>query len=189
MITWSMGLPVHILESSIDHQRYNYDPNLKRPQLSYIKRKGINIDQLKRMMAARNSAYINNIKWVGLDGLPEAQYALEIGRSSIFVNLSLAEGYPTSCLEAMAAGTVVVSYDSLCSRTILCGQKAEQNCVLVPNGDYPALAYALEPVLKDCLYGKMEKWRSIIARGLKTAAGVTMEREKRSLISFWRKVC
>lgn len=189
LITWSMGLPVHLLESSIDHQRYHYDPGLKQPQLSFIKRKGINIDQLKRMMGARNNAYINNIKWVGLDGLPEDQYALEIGRSSIFLNLSLAEGYPTSCLEAMAAGAVVVSYDSLCSRDILYGQGPAQNCILAPNGDYPALAYALEPVLTDCIEGKMEKWRPIIAGGLKTVAGVTVEREKRSLISFWRKVC
>ena len=189
MITWSMGLPCHVLDSSIDHQRYYYDPDLKRPQLSYIKRKGINIDELKRMLGARNNAYINKIKWVGLDGLSEDEYAREIGRSSIFVNISLAEGYPTSCLEAMAAGTVVVAYDSLCGGNILCGKEPEQNCVLAPNGDYLALAYALEPVLKDCIYGRMEKWRSIIVGGLKTAASVTVEREKRSLISFWRKVC
>ena len=189
MITWSMGLPVHILESSIDHQRYFYDPSLKRPQVSFIKRKGINIDQLKRMIGARNNAYINEIRWVGLDGLSEAEYAREIGRSSIFINVSLAEGYPTSCLEAMAAGTVVVGYDSLCGRNILYGQGPEQNCVLAPNGDYLALAYALEPVLKDCISNKMEKWRSIIAGGLRAAASVTVERERRSLISFWRKGC
>lgn len=189
MIAWSMGLPCHILDSSIDHQRYRYNPAKKRPQLSYIKRKGINIDQLKRMMAARSSTYINKIKWVGLDGLPEDEYAREIGRSSIFVNLSPAEGYPTSCLEAMAAGTVVVGYDSLCSGNILFGEGPEQNCVLAPNGDYRALAYALEPVLKDCVDGEMEKWRSIIAGGRRTAASATVEREKRSLISFWRKVC
>jgi hypothetical protein len=189
MITWSMGLPVHILESSIDHRRYHYDPGLKRPQLSFIKRKGINIEQLKRMMGARNNAYINEIKWVGLDGLSEAEYAREIVRSSIFINVSPAEGYPTSCLEAMAAGTVVVGYDFLCGTDILYGQGPEQNCVLAPNGDYLALAYALEPVLKDCISGKMEKWGTIIAGGLKTAASVTVESEKRSLISFWRKVC
>lgn len=189
LITWSMGLPVHILESSIDHRRYRYDPDSKQPQLSFIKRKGINIDQLKRMMGARNSAYVNNIRWVGLDGLSESEYAHEICRSSIFLNLSLAEGYPTSCLEAMAAGAIVVSYDSLCGRNILYGRGAEQNCVLAPNGDYLALAYAMEPVLRDCLDGRMDRWRSIIAGGRRTAAGVTVEGEKRSLISFWRKAC
>jgi hypothetical protein len=89
----------------------------------------------------------------------------------------------------MAAGAVVVSYDSLCGRNLLRGQGPEQNCVLAPNGDYPALAYALEPVLKDCIRGKMENWEAIISSGRKTASGVTVESEKRSLISFWRKVC
>lgn len=189
MIAWSMGLPVHLISSGIDHQRYHYNPDIKRPQLAFIKRKGINIDQLKRMIGARNIDYIHKIEWIGLDGLSEDDYAAQICKSAVFVNASLAEGYPTSCLEAMAAGTLVAGYNSVGGRDILCGQGSGQNCILAPNGNYTALAYALEPVLNDLIQGKMENWDALITSGLKITAGIRPENESASLIAFWRKVC
>lgn len=187
MISWSMGLPVNVIRSGINHSLYRYSPECKRPQISFIKRKGIFVDQLKRMLAAHNVDFIKKIRWVGLEGLTEAQYADEICRSAVFLNASLAEGYPTSCLEAMAAGTVVASYDSLGSRDILLGQGPQQNCLLAPNGDYLSMAYSLAPVLKDLINGKMNRWASIMNNGIKTASGVTPEKEEHSLVSFWRE--
>ncbi len=188
LITWSMELPVHLIDSGIDHQRYPYHPDIKRPQITFIKRKSINIDQLKRLLGARNNNYIQNIKWVGLEGLSEAEYAEEICKSSIFLNASLAEGYPTSCLEAMAAGTLVVGYDSLGGRDMLCGQGPDQNCILVPNGDYTAMAFALEPLLKDLILGNQGRWQKILSNGFKAVAGITPESEKASVIAFWRGI-
>lgn len=187
MITWSMGIPAHLIHSSIDHQLYRYHLPIKEPQLSFIKRKGINIEQLKRMLQARNQAYTHHIQWIGLEGLTEAEYAAEICKSSIFLNTSLAEGYPTSCLEAMAAGTLVVSHDSFGGREMLTPEGPHQNCLVVPNGDYISLAYALEPVLKDLMAERMDRWGTIITNGLKTAADITAENERASVIAFWQK--
>ena len=189
MVSWAMGLPVHLLSSSIDHDRYRYDPAVKQPQVSFIQRKAVNIDRLKRLLGARNTDFINKIKWIGLDGISEENYANEICTSSIFLNTSMAEGLPTSTLEAMAAGTIVAGYDSVGGRTMLAGNGASQNCILAPNGDYVSLAYALEPVLTDLVQGQMKNWAPIIANARHTASQLTLENERESLISFWKKVC
>jgi hypothetical protein len=185
MVSWSMDLPVHILDSSIDRQRYFHDPNLKQPQLSFILRKAVNIDRLKRMLRAKNPDYINNIRWVGLDGLSEDLYAAQIRQSSLFVTTSMTEGFPTSCLEAMAAGTIVAGYAAGGGNDILRGAGPSQNCIIAPNGDYVTLAYGLEPVLKDLTQGKMSNWVPIVENGKKTTSTMTIEREQTSLISFW----
>jgi hypothetical protein len=188
MVSWSMDLPVHILDSSIDHQRYFHDPNLKQPQLSFILRKAVNIDRLKRMLSAKNPDYINKIKWVGLDGLSEDNYAAQIRQSSLFVTTSMAEGFPTSCLEAMAAGNIVSGYAAGGANDILVGAGPSQNCIQAPNGDYVSLAYGLEPVLRDLLLGKMGNWTPIVENAKKTASAMTMQHEQASLISFWNQI-
>lgn len=187
MVSWSMDLPVHLLNSSIDHRRYFHDPKIKRLELSFISRKAFNIDRLQRMLSARNSDYINKIKWVGLDGLSEDDYAAQIRRSSLFVTTSMAEGFPTSCLEAMAAGTIVAGYAAGGGNGILNGAGPSQNCILAPNGDYVSLAYGLEPVLKDLTRGKISNWNPIVENGKKTTSTMTMECEQASLVSFWNQ--
>jgi hypothetical protein len=189
LVSWSMGLPVHLLQSSIDHQRYYYEPDAKRPQIAFIKRKAHNVEMLKRLLGSRNQEYIKKIKWLGMEDLSEDIYAAEIRKSSIFLNLSAAEGYPTSCLEAMAAGTLVMGYDSVGGREILCGQGADQNCILAPNGDYVSLAYVLEPVLRDLLQGKSQRTAAILSNARKAVSDITMKNERQSLISFWDSIC
>jgi hypothetical protein len=189
LVSWTMGLPVHLLQSSIDHQRYYHEPDAKRPQIAFIKRKAHNVEMLKRLIGSRNQEYIKKIKWLGMEGLTEDIYAAEIRKSSIFLNLSAAEGYPTSCLEAMAAGTLVVGYDSVGGREILCGRGADQNCILAPNGDYVSLAYALEPVLRDLLRGKWQRTADILSNARKAVSDISMKNERQSLISFWDSIC
>jgi glycosyltransferase involved in cell wall biosynthesis len=184
-----MGLPVHLLQSSIDHQRYYYDPNAKRPQIAFIKRKAHNVEMLRRLLGSKKQEYINKIKWLGMEGLTEDLYAAEIRKSSVFLNLSAAEGYPTSCLEAMAAGTLVAGYDSVGGKEILCGHGADQNCILAPNGDYVSLAYALEPILRDLLQGKSQRTAAILSNARKAVSDITVENERQSLISFWDSIC
>jgi protein O-GlcNAc transferase len=188
LISWTMELPVHLLQSSIDHQRYYYEPDAKRPQIAFIKRKAHNVEMLKRLLGSRNQEYIKKIKWLGLEGITEDIYAAEVRKSSIFLNLSAAEGYPTSCLEAMAAGTLVAGYDSVGGREILCGRGVNQNCILAPNGDYVSLAYALEPVLRDLLRGKSQRTAAIISNARKAVSDITMTNERQSLISFWDSI-
>jgi len=185
MVEWSMRLPVHRLASSINHRLYYCNGQGKNAQIAYIHRKAVQIDMIKRLLMSKNPDFIKKIKWAGLDGLTEEDYAAQIRKSSVFLNLSPAEGYPTSCLEAMAAGTLVAGYDSVGGQDLFCGQGSNQNCILAPNGNYLELAYALEPVLNDVLTGNSISRHAIISNARETVAGITPEKEQQSLISFW----
>jgi hypothetical protein len=189
MVSWSMGLTTHLLASSIDHRLYYFDKSNKRPHVVYIARKGAHADHLKRLLGARNPTFTRDFKWIGLDGLTESAYADHIRRAAVFLNLSSAEGYPTSCLEAMASGTLVAGYRSMGADTLLCGQGPGQNCLLTPIGDYPALAFALEPFLTALCSGEMSMWNRVLSNGLETVSGLTAQTEAQVLISFWRNIC
>jgi Glycosyl transferases group 1 len=187
MITWSMGLPVHYLTSGIDHRRYRYDPAEKLAQIAYIKRKAPHIEKLKGLLAAHNPDYCRHLQWVALDGLSEDQYAAHIRRASIFLTTSLAEGFPTSCLEAMAAGAIVAGYDGVGGRDLLQGDGTDQNCILAPNGDYLSLAYRLAPLLDDVLRSTMGRWHAIIKQALRTASTFTFSQEAADVVRFWNQ--
>ena len=186
MIHWSMGLPVHQLASSIDLQLYHYTPETKRKQITFIKHKAEHVQMLQSLLASRNPDYIRKIKWVGLDGLSEQAYAAHIRRSAIFLSTSLAEGFPTSCLEAMAAGTIVSGYDAVGGKEILCPDGNDQNCILSSNGDYVSLAYRMDPLLDDLIENRMDPWHPMITRARQTALQFTPHSEAESLIAFWK---
>ncbi len=188
VVSWSMALPIHMLGTRVDQQLYFYDPASKLRQVAFILRKAVNIDRLKRLLRSRNPDYINKIKWVGLEGLSRDDYAARVRQSSIFVSTSMAEGFPTSCLEAMAAGAVVAGYAAGGGSHILNGSGPSQNCILAPNGDYVSLAYGLDPVLSDLIQDQMRNWDNIIANAQKTSSEFTTERERMSLLSFWHNI-
>lgn len=189
MVSWSMGLPTHVLESSINHQLYYFDKTGKQPHVVYIARKGAHAEYLKRLLGARNPYFVKNFKWIGLNGLNEERYAEQVRQAAVFLNLSMAEGYPTSCLEAMASGTLVASYISMGDKALLRGEGPGKNCLLAPIGDYASLAFALEPFLTALRHGHMKQWNKLLSNGLKTISGLTAETESQSLISFWRNIC
>lgn len=189
MIMWSMGLPTHLLGTEIDHQQYYFDAGSKRPEVVYIQRKAPHIEILKRLLGARNPDFIHNISWIGLNGLPEEQYAAQIRQATIFLNLSMAEGFPTSCMEAMASGTLVAGYDSVGGKELLCGQGVDQNSVIVPIGDYVSLAYALEKPLNALLEGNMYKYMPILTKANYKASEFNPKTEVDSLLRFWSEIC
>jgi len=188
MISWSMGLPTHVLGSSIDHRLYYPDEAARQPHIVFIARKAIHADILKRLLAARNPDFVQRIKWVGLRELTEPAYAAQVRQASIFLNLSAAEGFPTSCLEAMASGTLVAGYRSACDRELLRHQGPDQNCILTPIGDYVSLAFALEPVLQSIISGNLNHHRQMLSNALNTAREFTLEYETRTLVAFWKDI-
>lgn len=185
MVSWSMRLPIHLLDSSIDGERYRFVPEQKMRQVAYIQRKAACIGPLLRLLAARNADYTQEIQWRPLSDLPEPEYAREICDASIFLNLSSAEGFPTSCMEAMAAGTLVVGFDGVGGRDLL---KNNENCRLAPNGDYVSLAYVISPLLDNLLNGGTSSWQPLRENGFKTVAPLTAQREARSVADFWQSV-
>ncbi len=188
MISWAMKLPTHVLASSIDHNLYFVEPAAKRPHVVYIARKGAHAEYLKRLLGSYKPFFSNDIKWIGLDKLTTTEYAAEIRKAAVFLNLSMAEGFPTSCLEAMAAGTLVAGYASMGQGSPLKGEGPDQNCLLSPIGDYISLARSLEPLLSEMAAGDMGRWNRILSNGIKTVSDLTMASEERSLIRFWRSV-
>ncbi len=188
MIHWSMGLPVHLLPSGIDHNLFYYDPSIKQMQISYIHRKAEQTARTQALLASRNPDYLYEFKWVGLDGLSQEAYAEQIRRSSIFLSTSLAEGFPTACLEAMASGALVAGYDAVGGKEILSPPGEKPTAILAPNGDYVSLAHKLAPVLDDLLAGEGHRWHPVLDRARRTALKYTMDGEASALIDFWASV-
>lgn len=188
MISWAMDLPTHVLSSGIDPDLYYVEPEAKRAHIVYIARKGAHADYLKRMLGSHNLIFRNKFKWIGLHKLSETEYSEEVRKAAVFLNLSMAEGYPTSCLEAMASGALVAGYASMGRGSPLIGEGPGRNCLLAPIGDYISLARALAPLLAEMAAGEMGRWNSILANGINTVSGLTLEAEERALIRFWRNI-
>ncbi len=186
MVNWSMGLPVHLLDSSIDHERYFIDPGSKKKQIAFIQRKGDHDLKLQSLLASRKQDYIHQIKWIGLEGLHQEEYAAQIRASAIFLSTSMAEGFPTSCLEAMAAGALVCGYDGIGSKDILRTEGQRPNGLIAGNGDYVTLAYRMAPLLDDLIQDRMDRWAPIISNARRTASKYTAENEAASVIAFWK---
>lgn len=188
LVSWAMGLPVHILNSGINTQLYSFNPEIKRPRICYIKRKAACISEIRKMLRARNSDLIERLEWIAMEGLPERDYADLMQSSTLFLNLSPAEGWITSCLEAMGSGTFVAGYNSVGGKDLLIGNGNGQNAILAPNQDYMTLCLRIEPFLKDLLASNLQQWEHIRQNGLELAARMTMEAEENSIIAFWNNI-
>ena len=185
MITWSMGLPTHLIDFAINPNLYHYRAEHKKNKIAYIQNKAKDIDPFRRLLSARNPDYVCKFEWVALKDLNEADYAARIRESSIFLNLSTAEGLLNSCFEAMAAGCIVAGFNSVGGQDMLVGEGPLRNSILAPNGDYVSLAYAMEPLLKDLLNNNRQPWEQIIQNGINGVAHHTPAAEEKSVIEFW----
>lgn len=72
---------------------------------------------------------------------PTSDIGSEYARSSMLVMSSNYEGFPMVMIEAMAGGLPVVAFDFLCGPKDII--RHEQNGLIVPNGNIPALANAM----------------------------------------------
>ncbi|MCP4748729.1 MAG: glycosyltransferase [Desulfobacteraceae bacterium] len=184
LVSWSMNLDHHLISTSIDPNLY-YSPEKKERSIVYIQRKAACIKPLRRLLGAHNKAYLQQLQWQPLFNLPQAVYAENIRNASVFLNLSPAEGFPSSCVEAMQCETLVAGFDAVGGQQIL---QNGNNSLLAPNADYPALAYALSPVLSDLLTGSFDTWQPLLENAKNLTASYTLEAEAESLIRFWQSV-
>ena len=185
MITWSMGLPTHLIDFAINPNLYHYRVKNKKRKIAFIQNKAKDIDAFRRLLSARNPDYVRKFEWIALKDLNEADYAAQIRESSIFLNLSTAEGLLNSCFEAMAAGCIIAGFNSVGGQDMLVGEGPLQNSILAQNGDYVSLAYGIEPLLKDLLNNNRQPWEQIIQNGINGAAHHTPAAEEKSVIGFW----
>jgi len=187
LIQWSMNIPVHLIVAGLNDSLYFQERHAKKKWISYIQRKGDLVPFLKRILYARNPKYLDQIQWIPLENYSEKDYAAIIRQSSVFLNLSTAEGLVSSCLKAMRCGTIVAGFDSIGGVDTLIGAGPDQNSILVQTGDYISLAYAIEPLLIDLITGNMDQWDKLMKNGFKATLGYTYEAEEKSLIEFWKR--
>ena len=187
-IRWVMNIPTVDTVIGVNPLLYKYEPEKKVAQVSFLHRKATCFKELRRVLYSRNPAFIEKIKWRGMHGLNEADYAREVCQSRVFLNLSQAEGFPHSMMEAMRAGTLVAGYNSVGGQRELIGSGPEQNCVLAENLDYVTLAQKLEPLLLDVLRGDMTQWNQIIHNGIEYSKKFTPEEQERTVVSAWKEI-
>lgn len=185
---WAMRLPAHAFEWGIRADLFSHHPEEKVRQVAYIKRKQGRMDVFKRVLHSRCPRYITDIRWLAMDGLSEEEYARELRRSTVFLNLSTAEGLYAPFFEAMRSGTIVAGYNGVGARQALIASGPDKNCIMAENEDYISLAYQLEPLLDDILTGDLKRWKPLIDNGLKTSAAYTLEREEASVVAIWREI-
>jgi glycosyltransferase involved in cell wall biosynthesis len=188
MISWAMGLPVHLIDFGIDPELYRYDADEKRNRIVYIARKAANVECLLRILRSRNPDFLKRIEWKAMAGLATETYAAEVRSARVFLNLSPAEGLLNSCFEAMQAGTIVAGYDSIGGAGMLIGEGERRNAILAQTGDYVTLAMRLEPVLLDMIQGNMRKWNPLIRNGRKLMELHTPEAEEQAILDFWTSI-
>ena len=183
-IEWTMGLDVTLIENYVDTTRYAYQPEKKANNIAYISRKDLS-GEILRSVFERRQGSLCHYNWVRLGNLNEEHYASQLAHSRIFLATSQEEGMPTSVLEAMASGCIVIGYSGLGGSDFMRGDGPDQNCMLVENGDYLALGRCLEKVV-DTLATESHLCDPLIDNALETAnAFRSQEREVESLRRFF----
>jgi hypothetical protein len=183
-IEWTMGMDVTLIENYVDTTKYAYQPAKKTNNIAYVSRKDLS-GEILRSIFERKQGPLRHYHWVRLGNLNEEHYASQLVHSRIFLATSQEEGMPTSVLEAMASGCIVIGYSGLGGNDFMRGDGPKQNCMLVENGDYLALGKCLERVV-GTLGTENHPCDPIIANALQTAnAFRSREREIESLRRFF----
>lgn len=187
-LEWSMGIEVTLVANYVDAKRYRYDPATKRPKISYMVRKDPAGDILQAIFRRKHDSAGSKLEWVRLDRMEEDEFAGHLRESRIFIATSTQEGMPTSLLEAMASGCLVIGFSGIGGNDYLIGSGGEQNCILIENGDLPGLGKALDRTL-----GELERdgscFERIVRNGIQTAHRFQdFEVEGKSLAAFFQSL-
>jgi glycosyltransferase involved in cell wall biosynthesis len=187
-VQWAMRLPTHAFTAAVNSRLYYPTPDQKLPLIVYIKRKQAEIPQLMGLLWSRDPRYLEAIRWLALDGMSEVDYATHVRRACLFLNLSHAEGWPCSLLEAMRAGTLVAGWNSVGGKRELIPSGPHQNGLFVDNLDYPELARTLEPLLQDILRGDLSAWNTLHANAYACSQFYNENAETQSVLGLWHMI-
>ena len=186
-LEWSMDIQVALIQEYIDAARYVHEPAQKKLKIVYTTRKDTSGEWLQGVLLRKNSAFAN-YTWLPLRGMNEEIYAQHLREAQIYLATTMQEGMHVSVLEAMACGCLVVGYAGVGGNTYMVGQGAAQNCILVENGNLPALGETLEQVLGNLL-SDAQCYDQIRQQAIATAHPYqNAEAEAQSLQTFFSKL-
>lgn len=163
-LEWSMGINVTLIHEYVDATRYSHQREQKKNQIAYLTRKDASGAWLQTIITRRNPT-LTGYTWQALRDMDEATYAQHLQTSTVYLATTLQEGMHVSVLEAMACGCLVVGYAGVGGHAYLVGGSAQQNCILVENGNLPLLGETLEQVLLTLL-ADPRRYDSIIENAL-----------------------
>lgn len=186
-VSWSMRLPVTLIEFPLDPSMYYHAPDEKRQRICYFDRKALCVKELMSLLRSRNPRFLSEIEWVKLGDMDERSYAAALRSSMVYLALGTSEGLNLSVYEAWRCGTIVAGFNGVGLHGTMKGDGPDTNCVLSENGDYFTLAKKLEPLLLDVLDGKLSSWTSVVRNGRRLATPHTLEAEEQSVLEFWRR--
>lgn len=166
-LRWSMGIEATLISEYVTPDRYFYSAEVKRPKISYLTRKERSAAWLHQVLVARGEPF-TSFDWMPLRELSEDEYARHLRETAVYITTNMQEGMNSSVLEAMACGCLVVGYSGVGGNVYMEPEGASQNCILVENGNVPALGQRLERVLR-VLAADPEAYAHVIRNGLETA--------------------
>ena len=147
-LEWSMGVTVTLIGDYVAPTRF-YPPSEKKKHKIVYQARRSNVGNLLRGYLEKKGGALNDYEWTPMINFDEDQYASHLREASICLLTSEQEGTPTSALEGMATGCVVVGYTGIGGSDIMIGEGDNQNCVLVENGHLLELGQTLEKVAID----------------------------------------
>lgn len=196
-LAWSMEIESTLIPDFINPDLY-FQPssrdedeqetnNTKKNIICYTTRKDQSGAWLQGILTRKGSPN-TDFSWMPLREMNEPTYAANLRKASIYLATTLQEGMHVSILEAMACGTLVVGYSGIGGEDYMVGEGAQQNCILVENGNLLSLGMALEQVLID-ITSEPKVYESIVRQGRQTAKQYQdPQREEEALSGFFSRL-
>lgn len=181
----SMAIEVTLIDNFIDNLRYSYHPEKKKTKIAYLLRKDSYGETLRNIFEKKEGLF-KTWEWAPLKDMSEEKYSEQLGEARIYVATSFQEGMPTSVLEAMASGCVVVGFSGVGGNEHMIGEGDKQNCFLIENGNLPELAKNLEQIISQW---ENNSYDIIIQNGIETARGFQdFDKEGKSLKLYFQSL-
>jgi glycosyltransferase involved in cell wall biosynthesis len=178
-------LPVHRVVNGIDASRFRFgDRSRKRLQIACVPTKAeMDLTQVIHILAARARQGLNrlqNLEWVHLRGLSEADVAQHLEQSLFLLFVNIHEGMGMLPLEAMLSGVVVAGY----SGGPLVEYLSEDVAVTARPGDCVALVQGIERVAA-WFRDEDDRWKAMVDGARHVASWHSPAREQQTVIDAW----
>lgn len=183
-LRWCMGIEAALIKEFVTPTHYSFRQETKRPKVCYLTRKERSATWLQEVLTAKGEPF-TSFDWTPLREMNEDEYARHLREATVYITTNMQEGMNTSVLEAMACGCLVVGYNGIGGSMYMEPDGPSQNCLLVENGNVPALGLKLEEVLGE-LAARPDAFSSITENGLSTAGAYQDPRdEEDSLLAIF----